>query len=67
MKILSFPCTDFRNSHFMRLRVLQNLRAKGFLAERLEWVDQRLDQALWPAPLSGGPADPAIAQPTHSI
>ncbi len=67
LEAMSFQCTDFRNSHFMRLRVLQDLRAKGFLTERMGWVDRRLDQALSPAPLSSGPLDPAIAQPTHSI
>ena len=28
---------DFRNSRFIRLKVLEELRRKGFLSERLEW------------------------------
>lgn len=35
---MKFSDLDFRNSRFMRLMVLKELRAKGLLNERLEWT-----------------------------
>lgn len=37
---MNFHDADFRNSCFMRLRVLSSLRSNGILNERLEWVSR---------------------------
>jgi nucleoside-diphosphate-sugar epimerase len=34
---MGFNDTDFRNSQYMRLRVLTDLRHRGYLSENLEW------------------------------
>jgi nucleoside-diphosphate-sugar epimerase len=34
---MGFKDTDFRNSNYMRLKVLTNLRKKGYLSEELKW------------------------------
>ncbi len=62
LEAMRFQNADFRNSHFMRLRVLQDLRARGLLTERLEWTDKKLGPAPLLARVSGGPTDAAIAQ-----
>ena len=36
-----FKDTNFRNSKYMRLKVLMDLRNKGLLTEKLEWADAR--------------------------
>ena len=41
---MGFTDRDFRNSNFMRIRVLTKLREAGLLTERLEWTN-----APWPA------------------
>jgi len=38
---IQFHDPDFRNSPFMRLRVLADLRSRGLLNETLEWADKR--------------------------
>lgn len=38
---MGFKDPDFRNSNFMRLKVLTNLRNKGYLSENLEWRTDR--------------------------
>jgi nucleoside-diphosphate-sugar epimerase len=38
---MGFKDPDFRNSNFMRLKVLTNLRNKGYLSENLEWRENR--------------------------
>lgn len=38
LEAMKFCDHDFRNSPFMRLKVLKDLRSKGFLNENLEWV-----------------------------
>jgi nucleoside-diphosphate-sugar epimerase len=45
LEAMRFQDADFRNSHFMRLRVLQDFRARGLLTERLEWTDKKLEPA----------------------
>ncbi|MBI4687489.1 MAG: SDR family oxidoreductase [Nitrospirae bacterium] len=39
MEAMNFNNTDFRNSKFMRLKVLTGLRSKGLLTENLEWTE----------------------------
>jgi hypothetical protein len=34
---MGFNDPDFRNSNYMRLKVLTHLRIKGYLNENLEW------------------------------
>jgi hypothetical protein len=34
---MGFNDPDFRNSNYMRLKVLTHLRSKGYLNENLEW------------------------------
>jgi hypothetical protein len=34
---MGFRDPDFRNSNYMRLKVLTNLRNKGYLSENLKW------------------------------
>ena len=34
---MGFNDADFRNSHYMRLKVLTDLRHRGYLSENLEW------------------------------
>jgi hypothetical protein len=34
---MGFTDTDFRNSQYMRLKVLTDLRERGYLSEKLEW------------------------------
>jgi len=62
LEAMKFQNADFRNSHFMRLRVLQDFRARGLLTERLEWTDKKLVPAPSPAQVPGGATDAAIAQ-----
>jgi hypothetical protein len=38
---MGFRDPDFRNSNFMRLKVLTNLRNNGYLSENLEWCKDR--------------------------
>lgn len=38
LKSLKFRKKNFRNSHFIRLQVLRNLRRRGFLNDDLDWV-----------------------------
>jgi nucleoside-diphosphate-sugar epimerase len=35
---MGFNDTDFRNSNFIRLKVLSNLREHGLINEQLEWI-----------------------------
>jgi nucleoside-diphosphate-sugar epimerase len=65
LEAMRFQNADFRNSHFMRLRVLQGFRARRLLTERLEWTDKKLERAPSLARVSGGPTDAAIAQGIH--
>jgi nucleoside-diphosphate-sugar epimerase len=39
---MEFRDPDFRNSNFIRLKVLTNLRNKGYLSENLKWCKDRL-------------------------
>jgi nucleoside-diphosphate-sugar epimerase len=39
LEAMNFNDPDFRDSKFMRLRVLTDLRNKGLLTEKLEWVN----------------------------
>lgn len=64
LKAMRFQSADFRNSQFMRLRVLQDFRERGLLTERLEWTDRSSAPALSLAGASSGPSDPAAAQVT---
>jgi len=38
LEAMGFVDRDFRNSHLIRLKVLDHLRQRGFLNERLEWT-----------------------------
>ena len=38
---MGFRDPDFRNSNYMRLKVLTNLRSNGYLTENLEWCKDR--------------------------
>jgi nucleoside-diphosphate-sugar epimerase len=38
LEAMNFKDEDFRNSQFMRLKVLTHLRNKGLLTEKLEWA-----------------------------
>jgi nucleoside-diphosphate-sugar epimerase len=38
LESIGFKDPDFRNSHYMRLNVLTDLRRKGLLNDRLEWA-----------------------------
>jgi nucleoside-diphosphate-sugar epimerase len=40
---MGFNDPDFRNSEFIRLKVLTNLRSKGYLSENLKWCRDRSD------------------------
>jgi nucleoside-diphosphate-sugar epimerase len=40
---MRFNNAEFRDSPFMRLRVLADLRAAGLLSEALEWIDKPAD------------------------
>ncbi|TVL99214.1 MAG: NAD-dependent epimerase [Candidatus Brocadia sp. WS118] len=40
LEAMGFKDGNFRNSEFMRLKVLTNLRSKGFVTEKLEWVNK---------------------------
>jgi len=40
LEAMEFRDGDFRNSQFMRLKVLTHLRNKGLLTEKLQWVDK---------------------------
>jgi hypothetical protein len=40
---MGFNDPDFRNSDFIRLKVLTNLRSKGYLSENLKWCRDRSD------------------------
>jgi nucleoside-diphosphate-sugar epimerase len=42
LEAMKFKDEDFRNSQYMRLKVLTYLRNKGLLTEKLEWADNRL-------------------------
>jgi hypothetical protein len=37
---MNFQDGDFRNSSFMRLRVLADLTSRGLLSKTLEWTDK---------------------------
>jgi len=39
LEAMKFADENFRNSRFMRLKVLNDLRSKGFLNDNLEWVN----------------------------
>ena len=39
LEAMKFSDQDFRNSRFMRLKVLNDLRSKGFLNDNLEWIN----------------------------
>lgn len=39
LEAMKFSDQDFRNSRLMRLKVLNDLRSKGFLNDNLEWVN----------------------------
>jgi nucleoside-diphosphate-sugar epimerase len=41
LEAMGFHDKDFRNSKFMRLNTLKNLKSTGILTENLEWVHQR--------------------------
>jgi nucleoside-diphosphate-sugar epimerase len=41
LKSLRFKDADFRNSHYMRLKVLTSLREQGLLDENLIWCTKR--------------------------
>jgi nucleoside-diphosphate-sugar epimerase len=40
---MGFKDPDFRNSNFIRLKVLTNLRSKGYLSDNLKWCRNRFD------------------------
>jgi nucleoside-diphosphate-sugar epimerase len=40
LEAMRFSDPDFRNSNFIRLKVLRSLRKKGLLDEQLHWTDQ---------------------------
>jgi nucleoside-diphosphate-sugar epimerase len=40
LQTLGFNLNDFRNSHYMRLKVLDSLRAKALLNNQLEWTEK---------------------------
>ena len=40
LEAMQFSNEDFRNSRFMRLKVLTYLRSKDLLTEKLEWANQ---------------------------
>jgi nucleoside-diphosphate-sugar epimerase len=40
LEAMGFKDEDFRNSQFMRLKVLTHLQNKGLLTEKLEWVNK---------------------------
>lgn len=40
LESMGFKDGDFRNSEFMRLKVLTHLRSKGLLTEKLEWTNK---------------------------
>lgn len=42
LEAMGFRNGDFRNSAFMRLKVLQHLRDEGLLSEGLEWTHRRI-------------------------
>jgi nucleoside-diphosphate-sugar epimerase len=42
LEAMRFKNEDFRNSHYMRLKVLTHLRNRGLLTEKLEWATNRL-------------------------
>lgn len=42
LEVMGFKDENFRNSKFMRLKVLEHLREKGLLTENLEWSDNQL-------------------------
>jgi hypothetical protein len=39
LEAMNFKDEDFRNSQYMRLKVLTHLRNKGLLTEKLEWAN----------------------------
>ncbi len=39
LEAMIFSDQDFRNSRFMRLKVLKDLRSKGLLNDKLEWIN----------------------------
>ena len=43
---MGFKDTDFRNSNYMRLKVLTNLRKKGYLSKNLKWCKDSLPLRL---------------------
>lgn len=51
---ISFADSNFRNSSFMRLRVLTDLRSRGLLNESLEWsAKSSVAQSPFPQPSAG--------------
>ncbi len=40
LEAMRFRDTDFRNSTYMRLKVLTSLRESGLLTERLQWIEK---------------------------
>jgi len=41
LKVMGFNDEDFRNSKFIRLKVLTQLRNRGLLTEKLVWADRQ--------------------------
>jgi nucleoside-diphosphate-sugar epimerase len=55
LEAMGFTDGDFRNSRFIRLKVLTHLRNSGLLTEELEWADKLPLRALSPQPLTNTP------------
>jgi len=56
---MRFNNSDFRNSTYMRLRVLADLQSRGFLSEALEWMEKKVDDAV--------PQYPRLEATAHAI
>jgi hypothetical protein len=41
LETVDFKDEDFRNSKYIRLKVLTDLRNRGLLTERLEWINAK--------------------------
>jgi nucleoside-diphosphate-sugar epimerase len=59
LKALKFSNPDFRNSSFMRLRVLAELRQRGLLTDQLEWTGREAEPEPASQPLA--PAQEKVA------
>lgn len=50
LEAMNFRDPDFRNSHFVRLKVLAHLRSQGHLTEELRWTDGIRPERLFDVP-----------------